>query len=358
MEVQSLEDMKQLAVAVQKLGPQYVLLKGGHTPLNVDRQLARTEEERSLVCNVLYGPETAAVIEFPYSPSRNTHGTGCSLASAVACRVAEDPNIVRAVRTACQYVDAGIQSSQDLGKGHGPINHFHSMQSLPFSPGHFVEHLLDRQDVRRPWHDYTHHEFVERLGDGTLPREAFKNYMIQDYLYLIQFARANALAGYKAKTINDVAAAAQIVMHTRHETNLHIAECEQLGLTEEAMQGHEESQACTAYSRYVLDIGQSEDWLALQIAMLPCLLGYGLIAQRLSALQQQDSNSVNNSYLKWIQNYTAEDYTLAMKRGCDLLERHVTKQSPSRIEELVKIFIHATKMEAGFWDMATSSTEG
>lgn len=53
--------------------------------------------------------------------------------------------------------------------------------------------------------------------------------------------------------------------------------------------------------------------------MLPCLLGYGLIAQRLSALQQQDSNSVNNSYLKWIQNYTAEDYTLAMKRGCGML---------------------------------------
>ena len=35
------------------------------------------------------------------------------------------------------------------------------------------------------WHDYTHHEFCERMGDGTLPREAFKNYMIQDYLYLV-----------------------------------------------------------------------------------------------------------------------------------------------------------------------------
>jgi hypothetical protein len=39
--------------------------------------------------------------------------------------------------------------------------------------------------VKPVWHDYTHHEFCERMGDGTLPREAFKNYMIQDYLYLV-----------------------------------------------------------------------------------------------------------------------------------------------------------------------------
>lgn len=51
--------------------------------------------------------------------------------------------------------------------------------------GNFIEYLLERDDVQPAWHEYTHHEFCERMGDGTLPRAAFKNYMIQDYLYLV-----------------------------------------------------------------------------------------------------------------------------------------------------------------------------
>lgn len=50
----------------------------------------------------------------------------------------------------------------------------------------FIDYLLERKDVRPAWHEYTHHEFVERMGDGTLPPETFKYYMIQDYLYLVR----------------------------------------------------------------------------------------------------------------------------------------------------------------------------
>jgi hypothetical protein len=76
------------------------------------------------------------------------------------------------------------------------------------------------------------------------------------------------------------------------------------------------SSACTAYSRYVLDIGQSEDWLALQIALLPCLLGYSTIAQRLKALQPSIPASTANRYTKWIDNYVADDYSEAVRSGC------------------------------------------
>lgn len=49
-----------------------------------------------------------------------------------------------------------------------------------------------------------HHPFVMALGDGTLPMESFKGYIIQDYLYLVHFSRANALAAYKAKNMADI----------------------------------------------------------------------------------------------------------------------------------------------------------
>ena len=51
--------------------------------------------------------------------------------------------------------------------------------------GGFIDYLLDRPDVTKVWHEFTHHSFVEQLGDGTLPIERFKFYMTQDYLYLV-----------------------------------------------------------------------------------------------------------------------------------------------------------------------------
>jgi thiaminase len=110
-------------------------------------------------------------------------------------------------------------------------------------------------------------------------------------------------------------------------------------------------------------VGQSEDWFALQIAVAPCLIGYGFIGARLFA--DPMTKREDNRYWKWIDNYAAEYYQESTRvyRGKytrtigrrynelnafipleELLEEHATKQSPSRIEELVKIFIHATRV--------------
>lgn len=257
--------------------------------------------------------------------------------------------MVQAVKRACRYVEAGIKTATDLGQGNGPINHFHSTYTLPFPPGRFVEYVLERADVQPAWKEHTEHAFVAGLADGTLPGDSFKYYLIQDYLFLVQFARANSLAAYKAKTIADIAAAAKIVGHIHHEMGLHISYCQDFGITKEEIEASEESQACTAYTRYVLDIGQSQDWFALQVALAPCLIGYGEIAKRLHA--DPNTKREGNIYWKWIENYVADDYVEAVNVGSALLERNAVLQSPQRIEELVKIFIHATKMETGFWDM-------
>lgn len=90
--------------------------------------------------------------------------------------------------------------------------------------------MLERPDVAPVWHRFINHPFVLAMGNGTLPLESFKGYLVQDYLYLvsgsaplcstcmaqleadttydpqIQFARANALAGYKARNMRDISA--------------------------------------------------------------------------------------------------------------------------------------------------------
>lgn len=84
--------------------------------------------------------------------------------------------------------------------------------------------------------------------------------------------------------------------------------------------------ACVAYSRYILDIGQSEDWLALQVALSPCLIGYGAIAKKLHC--DENTALTGNRYWKWIDNYVAEDYVKAVEAGSGKVSVHVCLVSP------------------------------
>ncbi len=130
----SLEEAKALAKQVYELGPKAVLLKGGHIPLTKDYSRPASKADLSIVVDILYDGSEYTLVEAEYSNSKNTHGTGCSLASAVAANLATGKDMRMAVRDACRYVEAGIKTSKDLGRGNGPINHFHSTYHLPFAP--------------------------------------------------------------------------------------------------------------------------------------------------------------------------------------------------------------------------------
>ncbi|KAH6627592.1 Phosphomethylpyrimidine kinase-domain-containing protein [Chaetomium tenue] len=317
--VRTVNDLETIGRAIRKLGPKWALVKGGHCPFRKDGTAAETDAERELVVDVLVGEdagtgeEVVLRLETGYCDSRHTHGTGCSLASAIASNLAKRMGMPAAVRAGCRYVQAGIRSAPGLGGGNGPLNHFHSVYTLPFSPGHFIDYLLERPDVAPIWDKFVNHPFVLAMGDGTLPVESFKGYLMQDYVYLIHFARANALGSYKASNMKDIAASAAIVTHIFKEMELHIGYCQGFGISREEMEKTEEKAACTAYTRYVLDIGQSQDWLGLQVAIAPCLLGYGVIGKQLH--DDKRSKRKGNLYWTWIQNYVANDYVTAVKTG-------------------------------------------
>lgn len=103
------------AEALLRLGPRAVLMKGGH---------ARGEESVDLLV------DEAGVIRLPAPriATRNTHGTGCTLSSAIAAGLARGATQSEAVRTAKDYVSRAIAVSDRLtiGKGHGPVHHFHA----------------------------------------------------------------------------------------------------------------------------------------------------------------------------------------------------------------------------------------
>lgn len=211
---------------------------------------------------------------------------------------------------------------------------------------------LWRKAAGSAWWDYVRHDFVKKLSDGSLPKRAFLNYLIQDYLFLIHFSRAWALAVTKADTVVEMrACAATVNALVNDEINLHISLCAEAGIDEESLFSAEEHPANVAYTRYVLDAGHSGDFLDLMAALAPCVFGYGEIGVGLIGGQQ------DTPYRAWIETYGCSDYQQLCGDLGNLIDDAVyrrlgkTPTSSPRWHELCHRFKMATRLEVGFWQM-------
>jgi thiaminase/transcriptional activator TenA len=206
------------------------------------------------------------------------------------------------------------------------------------------------------WERYVAHPFVDGLRDGTLPDTAFRHYLGQDYLFLIHFARAYALAAYKADTladIRDAAAGMRAIVDT--EMALHVEYCAAWGLTEAEMEAMPEASATMAYTRYVLEKGHQGDLLDLYVALAPCVIGYGEIGARLAG----DPATVRdgNPYASWIDMYSGDDYQPAARAHAETLDRLWQRRAgKGRLDELARVFEEATRLEADFWQMGLDAS--
>ncbi|OZB14921.1 MAG: thiaminase II [Marinobacter sp. 34-60-7] len=195
------------------------------------------------------------------------------------------------------------------------------------------------------------HRFVQQLGDGSLAAESFQHYLKQDYLFLIQFARAFALAAYKSPTLADLRQAKdglQAIVDT--ELGLHIQYCKEWSISEAELAELPEARATLAYTRYVLDTGNRGDLLDLHVALSPCMVGYGEIANWLNR-RTGTVRGAANPYDAWIAMYESDEFQDAMNAEIQWLNDRLKDVSPKRFEELTRIFRDATRLEIDFWEM-------
>lgn len=120
MDVKTLDDMQLAAEVILTLGCKHVLLKGGHQQTETITSLFFEEN----------GKHTA--FETKKFTTKNTHGSGCTLSSAIAAYLARGENFNNAVALAQQYVYEAIKNGKDVlvGKGNGPLNHFFNPNKL------------------------------------------------------------------------------------------------------------------------------------------------------------------------------------------------------------------------------------
>jgi thiaminase/transcriptional activator TenA len=215
------------------------------------------------------------------------------------------------------------------------------------------ERLFDRlKEACLPeWRAYVEHPFVRGIADGSLPEASFRHYLIQDYLFLIQFARAYALAAYKSDDLADMreAAAAMGAILDR-EMALHVAYGAGWGLDEAAMASAPEATATLAYTRFVLERGMAGDLLDLAVALAPCIVGYAEIAAGLMGDPQ--TRLEGNPYRSWIETYADPDYqSVAAAKVAHMDRLSARRGGAARFPGLARDFGAACRLEAGFWQM-------
>ena len=115
--IANLDDMRRAADALLRVGAKAVMVKGGHLPGDVLRDLVVSASGESFV------------LEARRIATRHTHGTGCTLASAIATGIAQGMALRPAIERAHEFVQAAIRTAPGFGRGHGPLNHAWKFES-------------------------------------------------------------------------------------------------------------------------------------------------------------------------------------------------------------------------------------
>ncbi|CCF51522.1 hypothetical protein NDA11_000231 [Ustilago hordei] len=368
------EDSRQLAGvdgAIITVQGSVTVIRTDRIPLSevLDRQHKQSDDE-SVVCDVMYqqisqGEGAYVLFVKPLIDSTATHGTGCTLSSAIAASLAQGLSLLRSTSIAIKYVQNAIANGiHDLGKGPGPLDHSYPFQprGLITSPTHTDSSTthpfaLNRNLISNSlevWTAFVQHPFVLGLADGSLPWESFVWFMKQDYLFLGHYARIWAQAASSPdNTFEEVSQLAELSEAMAEEAKLHQRLCsESFGISAEQLENETmESAATLAYTRFVLDTARSSDGLDLLVAVSPCMVGYAQVGLWLAKKRKAD---INKDYAAWIDGYAGDEFQEVVQKAMRLVEAKAARDAPTpeRLRKLQKIWNAACRLEAGMWDEA------
>ena len=211
----------------------------------------------------------------------------------------------------------------------------------------FSERLYEK--LQPIWRQNHNHPFVQGMGDGTLEKEKFRFYMIQDYLYLIDYAKLFAIGAVKATDVQTMGKFAALLDSTlNEEMSLHREYAKKFEISEKELEKAQPSPTTLAYTHYMLHVGQSGTLAELVAALLPCMWSYWEIGKELS----EKPGANNEFYREWIEMYSSEEFGELATWCINLFDSLTEDKSEAELEKLEEIFLNTTRFEYMFWDMA------
>jgi thiaminase/transcriptional activator TenA len=190
------------------------------------------------------------------------------------------------------------------------------------------------------------HPFLSGLADGSLPRESFRHYVVQDALYLVDYARALALVGAKAP---DDVTIAMFAAHARGalevERSLHEGLLKELGVAPEALRAAASGPTTLAYTSYLLRSCHQGSFAEGLAAVLPCYWIYAEVGAALLARSSPDA-----LYARWIGTYGGEEFARIVAEVLALVDRTGAAASAPEQAAMREHVVTTSRYEWMFWD--------
>ncbi|WP_411734509.1 bifunctional hydroxymethylpyrimidine kinase/phosphomethylpyrimidine kinase [Paeniglutamicibacter sp.] len=282
----------------------------------------------------------------PRLDTANTHGTGCSLSSALATFYARSGDWGSALRNAKAWLSEAIARGHELavGGGHGPVNHLAALWDgvRPADSLDSMTQWWERIAGIRVRIDEL--AFIRRLKDGSLETADFEDYLGQDSLYLRTYARVMSRASELAPTTTEQRFwAASAASCLEEELSLHRGR-----LAEEVP---EPSPATTAYLNHLR--ADANDYPVLAAALLPCFWIYQDVGKRLAA-----ANHPAHPYADWLAAYSSVQFDDVTARAIELVRSvHRRADGPTR-ERMWRAFEASSEHELDFFAQTAADAPG
>ena len=194
--------------------------------------------------------------------------------------------------------------------------------------------------------------FIQKLADGSLDREIFKGYILQDAYYLEQYARTLAIAASKAVDHESmVFLSGSLVESIAIEQALHQEYFAAFGLDKQAVLRTEASPTCVAYTSYLVAVSQCQSVEVAIAAILPCFWIYLEVGKYIAM-----NTVVGNPYAKWIETYSDPLFAEATDKAIALTDR-MARRAPEQVPAMRRAFDQAVRYEWMFWDAAWRQEE-
>ena len=194
------------------------------------------------------------------------------------------------------------------------------------------------------------HPFVRGIGDGTLEIEKFKYYVEQDYLFLIEYSRALALAvarGHDLATMGWFAGLLNETLNT--EMELHRSYAAQFGISREALEATRPSPTTVGYTRHLLAAAYSEGFGGVAAALAPCQWGYCEIGQMLARRGRPEAQPL---YCQWIDMYASQEFAQLADRLREVVDTTAQGLGAKEQARMEEVFLTSARYEYLFWDAA------
>lgn len=207
--------------------------------------------------------------------------------------------------------------------------------------------LMATKDI---WTAYNEHPLVMGLQDGTLDREKFRYYIIQDYLYLEEYARVFALGIAKARSPETIRLFSKYVtLLIEGEMDIHRGYMGKFAVSREELEATPRALDNLSYTSYMLRIAYEEGEAEILAAILACAYSYEIIAKTIMARNPDAAG--HPFYGEWIRGYTDPHYNEANLLLLETTDRLTGHYSEAQLRHLEEIFTACSRYELAFWEL-------